>query len=102
MNDQEQRILQALRRMLDPIEPPSSLPPRTLRRARVRRAFNAAVSGSIALLVLAGISGGAISISNDGGDTPRPPAIHLHSRDPALASISRETVNCGGSIWKAT
>jgi hypothetical protein len=78
MSDLEQGIRRALRGMLDPIEPPPSLPPRTLRRARVRRAFNAAVSGSIALLVLAGISGGAIAISNAGGDTPQvagdPPA----------------------------
>jgi hypothetical protein len=67
MSDLEQRIGRALRDMLRPVEPPPSIPPRTLRRARIRRAFYAMVSGSIALLVIAGVSWGAIAISHDRG-----------------------------------
>jgi hypothetical protein len=96
MSDLEQEIRRALRGMLDPIEPPRSLPRRTLRRARVRRAFYAIVSGSIAMLVIAGVSWGAIAINHDGG---LPPDV---ADDPPApqASGPRLYLTGDGELWR--
>jgi hypothetical protein len=62
MSDQEGKMREALKGVLDPITPPGSLPTQVIRRARTRRALSATLMASAALMLVVGVAWGAIAI----------------------------------------
>lgn len=78
MIDMEQEVRHALRSLLDPIEPPPSLRPQTVRRASIRRVASAGLVGLTALVIVAVASWGALALrrepsQNPPSSTPRAP-----------------------------
>lgn len=70
MIDMEQEVRHALRSLLDPIEPPPSLRPQTVKRARIRRVASASLAGLTALVTVAVASWGTLALRREASQNP--------------------------------
>jgi len=70
MIDMEQEVRHALRSLLDPIEPPPSLRPQTVKRARFRRVASASLAGLTALVTVAVASWGTLALRREASQNP--------------------------------
>ncbi len=70
MIDMEQEVRDALRSLLDPIEPATSLRPQTVKSARIRRIAAASLAGLTALVTVAVASWGAVALRREPSQDP--------------------------------
>ena len=70
MIDMEQEVRHALRSLLDPIEPPPSPRPQTVKRARFRRVASASLAGLTALVTVAVASWGTLALRREASQNP--------------------------------